>query len=144
MGFNPPFQLYSCPYLLLLLLWLQFLSNNIRGLVVVVKVLAYKYIKLNYEMFEHNIRWRQLTLGPFNKEMTLVGSSLNVVNIDQSSMLKLMHPPIICPPTRRCAIRQSNQSWSVCIFRSAGTLAGALSWSLPFLVSSFSSGVSKL
>ena len=40
--------------LLFLLLWLQFLSNNIPGLGV--KVLAYKYIKLNYEMFEdcHN------------------------------------------------------------------------------------------
>ena len=141
MGVNQPFQLYSCPNFLLLLLWLQFLSNNIPGLVVVLKVLAYKYIKLNNEMFEHNIRWRQLTLGPFNKEMTLVGYSLNVVNIDQSSMLKLRSPPIICPPTRRC---QSNQSWSVCIFRSAGTLVRALSWSLPFLVSSFSSGVSKL
>ena len=142
MGVNQPFQLYSCPNFLLLLLWLQFLSNNIPGLVVVLKVLAYKYIKVNDEMFEHNIRWRQLTLGPFNKEMTLIGSSLNVVNIDLSLslMLELRHPPIICPPTRRW---QSNQSWSVCIFRSAGTLAGALSWSLPFLVSSFSSGVSK-
>ena len=54
MGVNQPFQLYSCPNFLLLLLWLQFLSNNIPGLGV--KVLAYKYIKLNYEMFEdcHN------------------------------------------------------------------------------------------
>ena len=39
---------------LLLLLWLQFHSKNIPGLGV--KVLAYEYIRLNYEMFElcHN------------------------------------------------------------------------------------------
>ena len=39
---------------LFIYLWLQFLSINNPGLGV--KVLAYKYIKLNYEMFEdcHN------------------------------------------------------------------------------------------
>ena len=56
-GYNEvpaPESFKNIQYLLLLLLWLQFLSNNIPGLGV--KVLAYKYIKLNYEMFEdcHN------------------------------------------------------------------------------------------
>ena len=69
MGVNQPFQLYSCPNFLLLLLWLQFLSNNIPGLGV--KVLAYKYIKLNYEMFEDCHNWR------LNIEYNLMHLNLN-------------------------------------------------------------------
>ena len=50
-------------------------------------------------------------------------------------MSELRKPPLICPrpPTRRRAIlRQSNQSLSVCIFRSAGTLGSCPSLCLHF------------